>query len=107
MENSMNDEPSRPRVPKLTRRGFTRSLALLAAAPAAAAAQEPPKPQVTSVAQGLTEVVRLRYGKFVSDEQLEDIKRSIDRGQTSANRLKQFKLTNADEPAFIFSPEVP
>jgi hypothetical protein len=104
----MNDDLLIPLPPKPTRRAFAKSLALLAATPVMTVAQEPKpaKAETTTAAQALTEVVRLRYGQFVSDEHLEEIKRSIDRGQHGADRLKQFKLANGDEPAFVFSPEV-
>jgi hypothetical protein len=59
------------------------------------------------VADTLTEVVRLRHGKHLSDEQLTLVKRSIDRSQRNAERMKQFKLTNGDEPSFAFTADLP
>jgi hypothetical protein len=58
-------------------------------------------------AQALTDFVRLRYGKYLSAEQLDEVKKSIERGLRSADQLKQFKLDNSDEPAFTFSAELP
>jgi hypothetical protein len=88
---------------------------LLAAAPlvggaAEVKAQEPKaaKPEAaTTPAKALAEVVRLRHGKHLTEEQLKEIERSIERGLASADRLKRFKLKNGDEPAFAFSAEVP
>ena len=107
---------------KSSRRQFAKTLAAMAATPllarvTPAQAQEPaaakPKPpqtpppdQPSPAAEAMTEVVRIRYGKNLADEQLNEVKRSIDRSMRSADRLKQFKLKNGDEPAFGFSAEV-
>jgi hypothetical protein len=77
---------------------------------AEAVAQEPKtaKPETAfTPAKALTEIARLRYGKYLTEEQLKEIERSMERGLASADRLKRFKLTNGDEPAFAFSAEVP
>jgi hypothetical protein len=64
-------------------------------------AQDTDKP--TPDAEALAEVVRIRYGKNLSDDQLAEVKRSINGRIRTADRLKQFKLANGDEPAFVFS----
>ena len=101
---------------KSTRREFAKTLATIAATPLLthfsasassivepqAQAPEPPSP----VAESLTEVVRLRYGKNLDEEQIKSIKQSIDQSQRSAERLKQIKLANGDEPAFVFSADL-
>ena len=51
-------------------------------------------------------LVRLRHGKHLSEEQLNLVKRSIDRSQRNADRMKQFKLVNGDEPAFAFTADL-
>lgn len=56
-------------------------------------------------AEALAEVVRIRYGKNLSDEQLAEVKRSVNQRVRGADRLKQFKLANGDEPAFVFSAD--
>jgi len=50
----------------------------------------------------LGEVVRIRYGRFLTEEQLAGGKRQIERSLRSAERLRSFPLTNADEPDLIF-----
>lgn len=110
-----------------TRREFAKSLAIIAAAPivsvpivsapvvssAAAPApmpapqQTPPAEQPSPVAEALTEVVKLRHGKHLNEDQLNLVKRSIDRSQRNAERMKQFKLTNGDEPSFAFTADLP
>jgi hypothetical protein len=80
----------------------------LAAAPLApvAAAQQPATDLPATVAETLTEVVRLRHGKNLSAEQLKAVRGSITRSQRSAELMKKVKLANGDEPAFVFSAEV-
>jgi hypothetical protein len=57
----------------------------------------------TPDAEAIAEVVRIRYGKNLTDDQLAEVKRSINGRIRNADRLKQFKLANGDEPAFVFS----
>src|SRR5713226_2343399 len=92
-----------------SRRDFTKSLAFLAAAPMTAYADENAEPVDAGLtpAQALTDIVRLRHGKHLSPEQLDEVKKSIERSLRSADQLKQFKLQNSDEPAFTFSAELP
>lgn len=98
---------------KSTRRQFGKRVALLAvaplAAPALAAADDKPKevPVPVAVAEALVEVVRARHGKHLAKDQLKQVALSILRSQFSARRLRDFELTNADEPAFTFRADHP
>ena len=111
--------PDRP--PATSRRAFARTLATMAAAPAllpaaalgqTAPAMAPsptpvPTPEApSSVAEALTEVVRIRWGKHLSGEQLGDIARALDGRLKGAEAMKKVKLTNADEPDVVFFAEV-
>jgi len=107
-----------------SRREFAKSLGLIAAAPIvlrptvsqatasrAAGAEAPPPQQQPAdqpspVAESLSEVVRHRHGKHLTEDQLNLVKRSIDRSQRNADRMKQFKLVNSDEPAFAFTSDI-
>lgn len=91
-----------------TRREFTVALALLGAAPfvAPGLAQAQP-PAAAKVAESLAAVIREQHGKHLTDEQLKSIERSLGFSQANANQLKRVKLTNADEPAFTFSADLP
>lgn len=111
--------------PSASRRGFAKSLALAAAAPALAGAaialgQTAPMPSPSSaptpiptpeapssVAETLTEVVRIRWGKNLSGEQLGEIAKSLDSRLKGAEAMKKVKLTNADEPDVVFFAELP
>jgi hypothetical protein len=105
-----------------SRRRFAKTLAVMAATPlvsraAPVAAQEttPARPRLPEApaaaqepapaAEALTEAARQRY-PFLKKDDLEQIKRSIDRTLRNADRLKQFDLRNSDEPAFAFSADV-
>lgn len=110
--------PDRPET--TSRRAFARTLATMAAAPALlpaaalgqaaapAAATPVPTPVPTpeapsSVAEALTEVVRIRWGKNLSGEQLGQIAKAIDGRLKAGEAMKKVKLTNADEPDVVFS----
>jgi hypothetical protein len=108
-----------------SRRGFTKALALAAAAPAlagaglalgqtaaapAATTSPTPTPVPTpdapsSVAEALTEVARIRWGKNLSGEQLGEIAKTIDGRLRAAEAMKRVPLTNADEPETVFAAE--
>ncbi|HEX8424608.1 MAG TPA: hypothetical protein VF634_14465 [Pyrinomonadaceae bacterium] len=64
----------------------------------AAAAQNAPSP----VAEAYAEIGRLRFGEKLSADELARMKRDIEGNVRTAERLRAFKLKNADEPDFIF-----
>ena len=114
---------------RASRRRFTKTLAAAAlAAPAAALAARaqtppattepaaPPNPQTTPtpapqqqgppqpspLAEAYGEVARLRFGDRLSPEQMQAVKRDLEGNVRTAERLRAFKLKNADEPDFAF-----
>src|SRR5437868_4308328 len=95
-----------PGTPQSTRRQFARNLALLGAAPLAAteavAAEAPMSP-----AEALLEIVKLRYGRFLTPAQLANVQRSIQRQQQAATLMQAVPLRNGDEPAFAFRADLP
>lgn len=112
----------RPRT--TSRRGFAKALVTAAAAPAllpaasalgqagapAPATTPTPAPVPTpeaasSVAEALTEVVRIRWGKNLSGEQLGEIAKALDGRLKGAEAMKKTTLTNADEPDVVFFAE--
>ena len=62
--------------------------------------QGPPKP--SPLAEAYTEAARLRFGQHLSAEQLEAVKRDLEGNVRTADRLRAYKLKNADEPDFVF-----
>ncbi|HYM00995.1 MAG TPA: hypothetical protein VEZ90_18700, partial [Blastocatellia bacterium] len=106
---------------RVSRREFGLSLAALAATPLVRASTvsraegvvanstsnlAPPQgsdDKVSPEAEALGAVVRLRYGKELSEEQMGSVKASLNNRINASARLKEFKLENGDEPAFVFS----
>ncbi len=86
------------------------STTLSAQTPPAASKQAPapPNPQPTPpaapspVAGAYAEVARLRFGDKLAPDELARLKRDIEGNVRTAERLRAFKLKNADEPDFIF-----
>lgn len=71
--------------------------------PAPPAAEGPPPP--SEDARSLADIVRRRYGKHLTSEQLEAVTRELDQRAQAGRRLKDAKLANADEPDFTFRVE--
>ncbi len=69
-----------------------------APSPPAANSQQKPSP----VAEAYAEVARARFGERVTPEEFAKIKSDIENSVRAAERLRAFKLQNADEPDFIF-----
>ena len=77
--------------------------------PATKQAPAPPNPQPTPqvappspVAAAYAEVARLRFGESLTPDELARMKRDMEGNVRTAERLRAFKLKNADEPDFIF-----
>jgi hypothetical protein len=68
--------------------------------PAPPQQQGPPRPSPLAEAYG--EAARLRFGEHLSPEQLQAVKRDLEGNVRTAERLRAFKLKNADEPDFAF-----
>jgi hypothetical protein len=71
------------------------------AKPDSAAAPTAP-PEISEDARSLAEIVRRRYGKHLTPEQLEAVTRQLDGGVQGGKRLRESKLINSDEPDFTF-----
>ena len=70
------------------------------ATPSAPAPEGPPA--ISEDARDLAEIVRRRYGKYLTPEQLEAVARELDQRVQGGRRLKDAKLANSDEPDFTF-----
>src|SRR5262245_519373 len=71
------------------------------AKPDTAAAPAGP-PDISEDARTLAELVRRRYGKHLTPDQLESVARELDGRVQGGRRLRDAKLVNADEPDFTF-----
>src|SRR5262245_40247692 len=93
MDHTMTSDEPTP-----TRREFATAVALLAVAPRGEEAQgQEAKPPGDVVADALLEIAKTRYGKHLTEEQLKLLRTSVRRAQSSAERLRQFKLHNGDD----------
>src|SRR6266849_2201627 len=54
--------------------------------------------------EGLSQMARERYGKFLDDKQLKLLDAKLGEIEARSKRLHAFKVTNADEPACEFRP---
>jgi hypothetical protein len=96
-----------------SRRDFARTLVTIAAAPLAVAAfgshsaTSGPPDLVAEAAMTLTDLAHNRYGAFLTRDQVQALKRRFASTILTGQRLKQFKLQNSDEPAFLFRADVP
>jgi hypothetical protein len=121
--NMKNREHAAGAQARTSRRQFAKSIAAAMASvplvastlnaqtpPATKQAPAPPNPQPTPtpqsapspVTEAYAEVVRLRFGEKLSADELARVKRDIEGNVRTAERLRAFKLKNADEPDFIF-----
>jgi hypothetical protein len=57
--------------------------------------------------EGLRQLARERYGKFLDDQQLKPLDAKLGEIEARGRRLHAFKLANADEPACEFRPVRP
>ncbi|MDD5544476.1 MAG: hypothetical protein PHX83_15025 [Acidobacteriia bacterium] len=60
-----------------------------------------PSPEALSLA----EIVQQRYGKYLTAEQLEEVKLGLERGLRGRQALRHYKFENGDEPCTTFSAE--
>jgi hypothetical protein len=92
---------------KTSRREFAAGIAVAAGAltlPEIAGAQQPkPNEALTATAQAMTDIIRARYGKHLSEEQLKRVQQKIRGNLLGAEALKRTRLENGDEPSFIFA----
>jgi hypothetical protein len=93
-----------------SRRDFNKAVTALAASSLAAGspcvfADEPVDP-LAAPTQAMFDIVRARYGKHLSEEQLKRLRQKIRQEQRDAARLRSLRLNNSDEPAFVYSADV-
>jgi hypothetical protein len=85
-----------------SRRDFHAALALLAAAPLSAIADEKPADPRTTTVDAMLSIIKARYGQHLTEEQLTAIKNSLRGATVRAETLYKTPLKNSDEPAFVF-----
>jgi len=75
--------------------------------PGGATPAAPPEgpPPISEDARSLAEIVRRRYGKHLTPDQIEAVTRELDQRMQGGRRLRDAKLANGDEPDFTFRVE--
>ena len=58
----------------------------------------------SSESEHLFNIIKERYGERLSDEELAEVKKGVDRLVEAAEKLREVRLENGDEPFFIFRP---
>jgi len=61
----------------------------------------------TVAAAALMDIIRARYGKFLSEDQLKRVRQKIVGNVSTAESLRRVPLQNSDEPAFVFRADLP
>jgi hypothetical protein len=87
-----------------SRREFAAAVALLGVS--SLSEGQPSKPD-DSTGEAMAALLRVRFGKHLTDEQLKALQGNLHAMRLTAERMKRVKLSNADEPAFTFSADVP
>lgn len=57
-----------------------------------------------SESEHLFNIIKERYGERLSDEELAEVKKGVDRIVEAAEKLREIRLENGDEPFFVFRP---
>jgi hypothetical protein len=96
------------------RRGFLKALAVAPILPGALVRELPGAPQAASasapdaVAEALTEAVRRQFGAHLDAQELEEVRKELERNRAAASRLRAAsRLANADEPVGRFEARLP
>ena len=94
------------RTRKSGRRAFLGKLTALGALGAAAAKpQTPPSADPSPQAETLAQVVRNRFGQYLTAAEMEEVKAGIERNIRNSEAIAKIKITNSDEPDFMFHPQ--
>lgn len=61
------------------------------------------EPEISADARSMLEVVKRRYGRHLTDEQLQDILEELNWRVAAGEALRKVPFKNGDEPDFIFT----
>jgi hypothetical protein len=89
-----------------TRREFAALLALLGAAGMAPAGEPGAKLDIKDYAAAVEKVLRFRFGKLLSDDDIKKVQRDVVQGWLVGQALRRAKVASGEEPAFIFSADI-
>ena len=52
----------------------------------------------------LFNIIKERYGERLSDDELAEVKKGVEKIVEAAEKLREIRLENGDEPFFVFKP---
>jgi hypothetical protein len=52
----------------------------------------------------LFSIIKERYGERLSEDELAEVKKGVDRIVEATEKLREIRLENGDEPFFVFRP---
>ena len=52
----------------------------------------------------LFNIIKERYGDRLSDDELAEVKKGVEKIVEAAEKLREVRLENGDEPFFVFKP---
>jgi hypothetical protein len=52
----------------------------------------------------LFNIIKERYGERLSDDELAEVKKGVEKIVEAAEKLREIRLENGDEPFFVFRP---
>jgi len=58
----------------------------------------------SSESEHLLNIIKERYGERLSDDELAEVKKGVERIVEAAEKLREIRLENGDEPFFVFRP---
>jgi len=57
-----------------------------------------------SESEHLFTIIKERYGERLSDEELAEVKKGVEKIVEAAEKIREIRLENGDEPFFVFRP---
>jgi len=60
--------------------------------------------QENKESEHLFNIIKERYGERLSEDELAEVRKGVDRMVEAAEKLREIRLENGDEPFFVFRP---
>ena len=58
----------------------------------------------SSESEHLFNIIKERYGERLSDDELAEVKKGVEKIVEAVEKLREVRLENGDEPFFVFKP---
>jgi hypothetical protein len=89
---------------KKSRRSLLKGLAAAPVLPVVLDAQQQPVSGMAAQADVLTQLVRTRYGEYLSAAEMDEIRTGVERMLRNAETISRVKIGNSDGPDYLFHP---